>query len=124
MWGAVGVVATLLVALFIADAQRTTRLMALEDARLEVVFEPGTCDDCYQLVGGVHKVSVGLWNPSAVVVEDVHVFVESLEPTPIGGELPPGIHGFTGKREVWGLGQPGVPLGTIRGSSRTGHSHI
>ncbi len=98
--------------------------MALESPRLEVVFEPGTCDDCDQMVGGVRKVSIGLWNPSAVDVHDVHVFVESFEPTPIGGGFPPGVHGFTGKREIWGLGQPGVLLGTIRGSSRTGHTHV
>src|SRR5205823_6102050 len=66
---------------------------------------------------------IGLWNPSAVDVDYVHVFVESLKPTPIGGG-PPGVYGFTGKREIWGLGQPGVPLGTIRGSSRAGHSHV
>ncbi len=126
MWGAVGVVVTLLVVLFISDARRTTRLMALEGPRLEVVFEPGTCDDCDQMVGGVREVSVGLWNPSALDVDDVHVFVESLEPTLVVDGLSPGVRGFgfTGKREIWGLGQPGVPLGTIRGSSRTGHSHV
>jgi hypothetical protein len=66
MWGAVGVVVTLLVVLFISDARRTTRLTALEGPRLEVVFEPETCDDCDQMVGGVRKISVGVWNPSAL----------------------------------------------------------
>jgi hypothetical protein len=61
------------------------RAIRLEDRlrpRLEIMIEkPERCHDCT----GLSHIRLGIWNPSDIVAEDVHVFVESVRPGYPGG---------------------------------------